>query len=75
MATVTHAGTTSNVIESPVSATELQRLLEAENARLAERGEYEAMPIRVLVQWAQATTMVIIDTPGLLSAPQVLFMI
>ena len=51
----------------PVSAAELRAHVEAENARLADLGAYEAAEIRVRLLSRRASSLVLVDTPGLLS--------
>ena len=58
--------------EQACTASELRAHVEAENERLAERGAYDSSEIRVRLVWRHAASLVLIDTPGLLSAPAAL---
>ena len=58
--------------EQACTASELRAYVEAENERLAERGAYDSSEIRVRLVWRHAASLVLIDTPGLLSAPAAL---
>lgn len=55
--------------EERVSAADVREYVEAENVRLHRLGEVEDAPIRVRVRWRHAPTVVLVDTPGLLSLP------
>ena len=58
--------------EQACTASELHAHVEAENERLAERGTYDSSEIRVRLVWRHAASLVLIDTPGLLSVPAAL---
>ena len=55
--------------ERQLTAAELSTHIEAENSRLADRGQYEAKALRVRLAWRGAANLVLVDTPGLLSPP------
>lgn len=55
--------------EQACTAQELRAFVEAENERLKERGEYDSSEIRVRLVWRHAASLILIDTPGLLSVP------
>ena len=53
--------------EERVDAATVRQYVESENIRLARTGEVEDAEIRVRLRWRHAPTVVLIDTPGLLS--------
>lgn len=56
--------------EERVRLDDLRSYLQAENLRLEEAGTYEAEPVHVRLIWKRASTLVLIDTPGLIGDTQ-----